>query len=96
MLESAPQFILQFSIVFKQLYNGDDLFQGNEYISKNLMFATFLFQTSTSVISVYMTVSGLLSEMPVYVHTTERPPNNRSFTFTDGKMLPMAVFSVTP
>ena len=95
MLESAPQFILQFSIVFKQLYNGDHLFQGNEYISKNVMFATFLFQTSTSVISVYMTVSGLLSEMPVYVHTTERPPN-RSLTFTYGKMLPMAVLSVTP
>merc|ERR1712004_258196 len=63
--------------------------------SKEWMFVIFLFQTSTSVLSVFTTVSGLLSAMPVYVHTTGRPPN-RSCSFTYGKMLPMAVFSVTP
>ena len=86
MLESAPQFILQISILFKRHYIGED---------PDWTDTIFLLQTTSSIASVYMTVTGLLCEMAVIVHATERPPE-RSFSFTYGKILPLTIFVVTP
>ena len=86
MLESAPQFILQISILFKRHYIGED---------PDWTDTIFLLQTTSSIGSVYMTVTGLLCEMAVIVHATERPPE-RSFSFTYGKILPLIIFVVTP
>ena len=85
MLESAPQVVLQAGILLKSLYvNG-----------KLEIDALLVVQLTTSLISVIMTVTSLVTELPVVVHETERPPF-RTLFYTYVKILPTVAVSVTP
>ena len=85
-LESTPQFILQCSIRLKSMYT-------NEFIEWTD--PIFWLQTSSSIVSVFLTFTGLVCEMPILVHETERPPI-RSFSYTYTKVLPLVVLGATP
>ena len=86
MLESAPQVILQFSILLKKLYFEDfsDLFDPITWL-----------QISSSLISVILTTSGLIAEMPFLVGKETRVPF-RDLYFTYGKIVPLMSLVVTP
>ena len=86
MLESAPQVILQFSILLKKLYYEDfsDLFDPIIWL-----------QISSSLISVILTTSGLIAEMPFLVGKETRVPF-RDLYFTYGKIVPLMSLAVTP
>ena len=80
-LESAPQFILQCSILVKRIYANQDL-EWNDPI--------FWLQTSSSIASVFLTFTGLTCEMPIVVYETERPPfRDLSYNYT--KVLPLVI-----
>ena len=84
--ESLPQFILQCSILVKRIY-ADEVIELNDPI--------FWMQTSSSIVSVFLTFTGLVCEMPVLVYKTERPPiRNLAFTYT--KVLPLVVVGAAP
>ena len=55
----------------------------------------FWLQTSSSIVSVYLTFTGLVCEMPMLVYETERPPI-RSLSYTYTKVLPLVVLGATP
>ena len=86
MLESAPQVILQFSILLKKLYYEDFL---------DLFDPIIWLQISSSLISVILTTSGLIAEMPFLVGKETRVPF-RDLYFTYGKIVPLMSFAVTP
>ena len=84
--ESLPQFILQCSILVKRIYADEDI-ELNDPI--------FWMQTSSSIVSVFLTFTGLVCEMPVLVYKTERPPiRNLAYNYT--KVLPLVVLGATP
>ena len=85
-LESAPQFILQCSILVKRIYANQDL-EWNDPI--------FWLQTSSSIASVFLTFTGLTCEMPIVVYETERPPfRDLSYNYT--KVLPLVILGASP
>ena len=84
--ESLPQFILQCSILVKRIYANDDI---------DMTDPIFWLQTSSSVASVFLTFTGLISEMPILVYETERPPI-RSLSYAYTKVLPLVVLGATP
>ena len=86
MLESAPQVVLQLSICMKKIYNGEG------YI---LYGPLTLLQIISSSISVFFTITGLITDMPFYVWKTERPPI-RNLKFCYMKVLPLVILYVTP
>ena len=83
MLESAPQFVLQLSILVKKYYAGD---------ADDLTDPVTILQIGTSVLSVLMTTSGLLTEMTIEYYKTPR----RSLWFTYGQIFPLITLAVTP
>ena len=83
MLESAPQFVLQLSILVKKYYAGD---------ADDLTDPVTILQIGTSVLSVLMTTSGLLTEMTIEYYKTPR----RSLWFTYGQIFPLVTMAVTP
>jgi len=90
MLESAPQFILQLSILLKKYYSGD---------VDDLTDSVTILQIGTSVMSVLMTTSGLITEMKIrrgrlYTLTLIAP--RRSLYFTYGQIFPLVTLAVTP
>ena len=84
--ESLPQFILQCSILVKRIY-------ANEVI--DLKDPIFWMQTLSSIVSVFLTFTGLVCAMPVLVYKTERPPI-RSLAYNYTKVLPLVVLGATP
>ena len=85
MLESAPQGVLQLSVLLKEFY------QAATYHVDALV----MIQIISSMSSVFLTVTGLICEMPFIVHKTKRTPiRNLSFTFL--KILPLVICSVLP
>ena len=86
MLESAPQVVLQLSICMKKIYNGEGY---------NLYGPLTLLQIISSSISVFFTITGLITDMPFYVWKTERPPI-RNLKFSYMKVLPLVMLYVTP
>ena len=86
LLESAPQAVFQFSILLKKLYQG----QGED-----LLDLLVILQITSSMASVFLTFSGLITELPFLVWETDRPPI-RTFKFAYLKVLPLVVFAVTP
>mgnify|MGYP001225245195 CR=1 FL=1 len=85
-LESAPQFILQMSILVKRTYANEKL-EWND--------ALFWLQTISSVASVFLTFTGLTCEMPVVVNEKDRPPF-RSLSYNYIKVLPLVVLGASP
>ena len=83
MLESAPQFVLQLSILAKKYYIGG---AGDLYDPVTIL------QIGTSVLSVLMTTSGLITEMKIDNDETPR----RSLWFTYGQIFPLVTMAVTP
>ena len=85
MLESAPQAVLQLSVLLKEFYHA----------AAYHVDALVMIQIISSMSSVLLTVTGLICEMPFIVHKTERTPiRNLSFTFL--KILPLVMCSVLP
>ena len=90
MLESAPQVILQLSILMKKVY-----FDGEEDPGGHLNDPLVILQILTSLISVVLTTSGLMAEMPFIVGRKKRIPY-RSLGFTYGLIVPLVTIAVTP
>ena len=86
MLESAPQSFLQLSILLKKLYSGEGWYFLDPIV---------ILQICSSLLSVFMTIAGLLTEMPFLVGKTERPPF-RSLGFKFGIILPLVTFTTAP
>ena len=86
MLESAPQSFLQLSILLKKLYSGEGWYFLDPIV---------ILQICSSLLSVFMTIAGLLTEMTFLVGETERPPF-RSLGFKFGIILPLVTFSAAP
>ena len=86
LLESAPQAVLQFSILLKKWYQG----QNND-----LLEPLVILQIASSMASVFLTFSGLITELPFLVWKTERPPI-RTFKLVYLWILPLVVWAVTP
>ena len=86
LFESAPQFILQWSILLHKIYTGE-LPDWTDPI--------FWLQTMVSIGSVFVTFTGLTCEMPMLIYETQRPPI-RSFSFQYFKVLPLVALNVTP
>ena len=82
MLESAPQFVLQISIVIKKYLSGD---------LNDLYDPVTIFQICTSLMSVLMTTAGLITELPISGKVPQR-----SLVFTYAQIFPMVTLAVTP
>ena len=91
MLESAPQFVLQLSILVKKYYSGgsDDLYD-----------PVTILQVGTSVTSVLMTTSGLITDMAIIkvgrLDSITRIVPRRTLWFTYGQIFPLVTLAVTP
>ena len=97
MLESAPQFILQLSILVKKYYSGDldDVYDPMTILT-----------IGTSVTSVLMTTSGLITDMTIIkvgrlnsisnLNPITRIIPRRTLCFTYGQIFPLVTLAVTP
>ena len=97
MLESAPQFILQLSILVKKYYSGDldDVYDPMTILA-----------IGTSVTSVLMTTSGLITDMTIIkvgrlnsisnLNPITRIIPRRTLCFTYGQIFPLVTLAVTP
>ena len=97
MLESAPQFILQLSILVKKYYSDGDLV---------VLDPLTILQIATSMTSVLMTTSGLITEMTIIkvgrlnsisnLNPITRIIPRRTLCFTYGQIFPLVTLAVTP
>ena len=85
--ESAPQFILQCSVIMKKVYACPEHADWYDCI--------FWLQTTSSIASIFVTFTGVTCEMPMMVGETLRPPL-RSFGFQYFKVLPLVAVNATP
>ena len=84
--ESAPQFILQWSIFLHKVHAGAIL---------DWTDPIFWLQTISSIGSVMVSFAGMTCELPMLVYETQRSPI-RSFSFQYFKVLPLVALNVTP
>ena len=91
--ESLPQFILQLSITVKKYYYGNEVIALNPFEDPTIWLIWL--QISSSILSVYLTLTSLMIQLPILVHKTERPPL-RSLSCDYLKVNLMIVISSTP